>query len=436
MATDNKPRPKRLSARLIKTVKEPGVYGDGHGGNGLQLRVSRKANGEVNKYFQQRLTLLGKPINVGIGRYPLVILSAAREKALENAQMAREGIDPRAVNKLKNESVPTFAEAAEMVITERSKEWKEDGGSERNWRGTLRKHALPKVGHKRVDEITEDDIIKMLDPLWHSKRVTAKTLLSYTNNIMAWCKRKNYRGDNPVTDTVREYAPNKKHRVKHMPFVPYYQVADALRTIRECKSYPTTKLAAEFQIYTASRHGSVRNARWGEIDWGNRLWNIPAEHMKMDRVHRVPLSSGALAVLEKALQLKIDDSDLIFPSPRDGGIIKRDTLATMCKTQNLSGVPHGFRATFATWCAEKGVPQELAEAALAHLPAEIVRAYTHTDYLERRMPLMQMWSDYIEGKLPDGWKWREDAEDLMNAYLEAQALILYLRAELASLKAA
>ena len=404
MAKENKPRPKRLSVRFIETVKEPGVYGDGPGGNGLQLRVTPRADGGLNKFFQQRLTLKGKPINVGgIGRYPVITLAEAREKALENAKMAHKGNDPRVIDELKNKDVPTFAEAAEMLITERSNEWKEGSSSEKNWRGTLRRYALPKIGHKRVDEITEDDIIEMLNPLWRTKRVTAKLLLGYTRNIMEWCKIRKYRDDNPVTDTVREHAPRRGHQVKHMPFVDYYRVGAALQAIRGCQSAPATKLAAEFQILTANRHGSVRNARWSEIDWENNLWVIPAEHMKMERAHRVPLSSGAIAVLKQALQLKKDDSDLIFPSPQGGGIIERNTLAEMCRTLNLSGVPHGFRATFATWCGEKAVPQELAEAALAHVPDKIVRAYTHTDYLERRRHLMQMWSDYIEGKLPDGW---------------------------------
>ena len=68
MAKENKPRPKRLSVRFIETVKEPGVYGDGPGGNGLQLRVTPRADGGLNKFFQQRLTLKGKPINVGGAR--------------------------------------------------------------------------------------------------------------------------------------------------------------------------------------------------------------------------------------------------------------------------------------------------------------------------------------------------------------------------------
>ena len=127
----------------------------------------------------------------------------------------------------------------------------------------------------------------------------------------------------------------------------------------------------------------------------------------MGNPHQVPLSSGAVAVLEKARQLNTRESDLIFPSRNGGGIITESTLGSMCQTLGLDGVPHGFRATFATWCAEMGVPQELTEAALAHTPNAIVQAYTHTDYLERRRPIMQMWSDYIEGKLPDGWSFTQ-----------------------------
>ena len=80
-------------------------------------------------------------------------------------------------------------------------------------------------------------------------------------------------------------------------------------------------------------------------------------------------------------------------------------------------------------------PQELAEAALAHLPGVVVRAYIRTDYLERRKPLMQAWSDYIDGKLDDNWKWREGDAELMDALRELQRLFAKAQDELAELRA-
>ena len=408
MAKESKTaRPARLSARFIDTVKTPGVYGDGRGGHGLQLLVEEAVAGGFNKRFVQRLTLHSKRIQMGLGSYPVVTLAEARDAALDNAKLVHAGLDPRAVKKLKNKKVPLFAEAAEIVITERARGWMDGSSTEKTWRSTLRRHALPKIGHMPVDEITHNDIVEMLDPLWYTMRPTANSLFRYTKDIMAWCRRKGYRDDNPVNETVRESAPKNKHRTEHFAFVPYDEVGAALQSIRESRSALATRLAMEFAIFTACRHGSVRKAKWGEIDWDNCLWTIPAEHMKMGRAHRVPLSSGAMAVLKKACELHSGESDLIFPSRNGSGIISQATLSIMCKTLNLPGVPHGFRGSFATWCAEVSVPQELAEATLAHMPDMILQAYTHTDYLRRRVPLMQLWSDYIEGKLPEGWEFTQ-----------------------------
>ena len=436
--TDKKDRPEHLNDRYIKSIKEPGVYTDGPGGHGLRLLVTKRVNGEFSKRFQQNLTASGNKITVPIGAYPVVSLKEAREKALTNVRLALDGTDPRP-NKKDKKNVPTFAEAVDLLIAE--KHWRHST-TERLWRGRLKKHALPKIGHKRVNEITEDDIIAVLKSPWDAgKTNTAKELLGYIRQIMVWCRRNKHRDDSPVTEYVRDYVKGTR-KVNHIRSVPYYQVGEALQAIRRYGGEPYTKLAQEFQILTAARHISIRKARWKEIDWEHRIWTSPAEHMKTEQAHRVPLSTGAVSVLQMALLLKREDSDLIFPS-RTGGLIKDGTLRSICKKLHLPGTPHGFRASFATWCAEKGVPQELAEAALAHKPNAIVRAYTRSDYLERRKPLMQAWSDHIEGKLADNWMCREGDEALLEALRESQRLfadaqdeLVKLRTELATLMAA
>ena len=258
------------------------------------------------------------------------------------------------------------------------------------------------------------------------------------------------RADTPVTDKIRRQVGRVPHQTTHFRHVPYYDIFDSIQVIREHTSALVTRLALEFQIYTAVRHNSIRNAKRSEIDWENKVWIIPDEHMKMNKQHRVALNAGALAVLKKAFKLRIADSDLIFPSHEKGTVIDVSALSILCNKLNLAGTPHGFRGSFATWCADKGVPQELTEAALAHTPAAIVQAYTHTDYLERRKPLMDAWSDYIAGDLADDWRFREgDAAATHEANLElrrqfaesqrqfaeAQATIASMAATIASMAA-
>ncbi|MBK8740155.1 MAG: tyrosine-type recombinase/integrase, partial [Betaproteobacteria bacterium] len=60
-----------------------------------------------------------------------------------------------------------------------------------------------------------------------------------------------------------------------------------------------TRLAFYWLLLTAARTGEMRFATWGEIEDG-KLWRVPAERMKMDREHLVPLSTQAQTVLERA----------------------------------------------------------------------------------------------------------------------------------------
>ena len=64
-------------------------------------------------------------------------------------------------------------------------------------------------------------------------------------------------------------------------------------------------------MLTAARSGEARLATWSEVDLEARVWTVPAERMKANREHRVPLSERALHILGEALALA-DGSGLLF----------------------------------------------------------------------------------------------------------------------------
>ena len=163
-------RPKVLSATFVKSIKDAGRYGDGFGGFGLSLLVKTMKNGRISKSFAQRLRINGKPVNVGLGSFPVVSLSRVRAKALANRQTVEQGKDPRIP------SLPTFAEAIESVIKIHKPAWKHGAKTESNWRARLRDYAMPKLGSTRVDKITTADVLAVLTPIWVSgKQETAQT---------------------------------------------------------------------------------------------------------------------------------------------------------------------------------------------------------------------------------------------------------------------
>ena len=149
---------------------------------------------------------------------------------------------------------------------------------------------------------------------------------------------------------------------------------------------------------TAARSGEVRLATWDEIDTGGRVWTIAAEHMKMNREHRVPLSPRALEVLAAA-RSHADGKPLVFPN-RWGNRIRDTFLSQQLKDLDIAAVPHGFRSSFRDWAAEETHhPREVVEAALAHVVRNPVEAaYARSDLFERRRLLMDEWAAYLDGE--------------------------------------
>ena len=388
IVVDSMKRPKTLSAAFVKTVTEPGRYGDGRGSFGLSLLLKATRNGRLAKSWSQRLRQDGKPFNVGLGRYPLVTLSEARLKALKNAR------DNAAGRSLRGDAIPTFRVAVDAVIALHQASWRGDA-SEREWRGSLEKHAFPILGDKPVDEITTGDVLSVLAPIWSEKHETAKRILQRISIVLRWAIAQGHRTDDPTHAATAVLPRNGTGQTAHHAAMPHGQVGDAIKRIRALGA-PSTTLCLEFLILTAARSGEARGARWSEIDMDAREWRIPAERMKTARPHRVPLSGRALAILCEARQLS-GGSELVFPSSR-GGPLHGRTLGRLLADAGIEGsTVHGFRSSFRDWCGDSGQPREVAESALAHTVSGVEGAYFRSDLYLKRQVLMQEWADYISG---------------------------------------
>jgi integrase len=109
----------------------------------------------------------------------------------------------------------------------------------------------------------------------------------------------------------------------------------------------------------------MRKARWAEVDFDRRFWTLPPERMKSAKQHVVPLSTPALAVLDR--QQRVRTSDAVFPG-RSGSPLSYASFATAPAKAGIDAcTPQGWRSCFRDWCGDIGdVPRDLAEAALAH----------------------------------------------------------------------
>ena len=381
-------RPATLSATFVKTVRRPGRYGDGRGGHGLSLLVKpTRIEGRLSKTWSQRLRINGRETNLGLGSYPAVTLAEARRRALDNRQAIEEGRNPKA-NK-----TPTFEQATNKVIELHSAKWRPGSRSREIWKSSLRTYVYPTVGGKRIDLITSGDLMACLAPIWFTKAETARRVRQRISAVMKWAVAEGHRQDDPTATITAALGKNSARR-QHMRSVPHSQVSEALATIRATSAWLATVYCFEFLTLCAVRSGEARLATWDEIDPDSATWTIPGRRTKIGEPHRVPLSTAALAVLNKARELS-DGNGLVFPSA-NGQPLSDSTISKLCRENGVEGTPHGMRSAFRSWAAEIGADWAVAELCLGHRAgSDVELAYQRSDLLERRRELMETWAQYL-----------------------------------------
>jgi integrase len=245
---------------------------------------------------------------------------------------------------------------------------------------------------KKVQDVTTADVLAVLTPVWTKKPETARRIRQRIGTVMKWVIAQGWRKDNPA-ENISQALPKVNKAPMHRRALPYTEVTACLQAVRASLARPSTKLAFEYLVLTAARSGEVRGARWEEINLPAKVWEVPAERMKTNRSHRVPLSSHALTILNSAKALD-DGSGLIFPGAKQGYPLSDMTLSKLMKELGFNADIHGFRTSFRTWAQERtNFPREVAEAALAHMTGDAVeRAYARSDLFEKRRKMMEAWA--------------------------------------------
>ena len=341
----------------------------------------------------QRLLVRGRRRELGLGSLALVPLAEAREKALANRKLARQGGDPLA-EKRRSQGIPTFAEAAACVLEQKRAGWR-NPRHPREWISSLRQFAFPRIGKVPVSEVTSADVLEILTPIWHQQAPTARRVRLRLRAVLEWAVAMEYRIDNPC-DRIGPVLGTQQYVVRHMRALPHREVAAAIQTVRGSAALGTARLAFEFLVLTAARWGEVRWAEWEEIDRSGRVWTVPARRMKANRQHRVPLCGRALEILEAARRLGAGAGPLVFTGGGGRPLHDSQLRRLLCEL-GIAAVPHGFRSSFRDWAGEEtDHPREVIEAALAHVVRNRVEAaYARSDLFERRRVLMNDWSRYL-----------------------------------------
>ena len=382
----------KLTVGKIKALSKPGLYGDG---GTLYLNIAKGGS----KSWIQRVMIDGRRRDIGLGGYPVVTLQMARDAALDNRRLIRAGGDPLAEKR--KAKMPTFRAAVEKYFEANRPRWR-SAKAAKAWMARIERYAFPTLGDMPVDRIGREDVLRVLSPVWSSKAETGRKVRQGIHGTLAWAQAHSYVEMNVAGEAIAAALPTMPAVQEHHRALPYQEIAEALAVVEASSSALAAKLCFRFTVLTAVRSGEARGATWGEINVEEATWTIPAERMKADREHRVPLSDAAIAVLEEARGLREKGSDLVFPAAVNARKPMKDgRLMQVLRNTGLAerASVHGFRTSFRTWAAEcTNADHAVMELCLAHkVGSAVERSYARTDLFEKRRVLMQQWADYATG---------------------------------------
>ncbi|MEQ1768501.1 MAG: integrase arm-type DNA-binding domain-containing protein [Devosia sp.] len=378
----------KLSDPAVKAAKLPGRYSDG---GGLYLNVSARG---ARSWLFMWTPAGGKRREMGLGGYPAVTLARARAKASDCREIAAGGGDPI----VERDKTPekTFGEAADEFISSIESEWR-NKKHRWQWQQTLRDRCAAIRG-KLVSQVTTEDVLKVLKPMWTAQPETAARLRGRIERVLNFAKVKGWRsGENPAAwrDNLRNILPKQSKLARgHYAAMPYPDLPAFMTDLRAVDG-PAAR-ALEVTILTASRSGEAIGMRWDELDLDAALWTVPASRMKAGEEHLVPLTARVVVILRKLAETAVGPH--VFPSPaaKHKPLSNMAMMMLMRRMKHGDLTVHGFRSTFRDWCGDQTTfPREVAEAALAHKVGNAVeQAYRRSSALEKRRKLMDAWSRY------------------------------------------
>ena len=400
----------RLTELSIKQAKRKEKQYKLTDGEGMYLRVY--PNG--SKYWQLQYWFDGKQRIFSLGVWSDVSLKEARNKRYEAKKKIKEGINPldekkeilksldfiQEEEKLRESN--TFQKVAEDYISRQSIQW-----SERHSRGvnsSLNMHAYPDLGEKPISTISKQDIISTLRKLEaEGKYEACYRLRQKIEAIFSYAEIEGHCTGNPAKDLQQILT---KPQPKSHNSLPISVLPEFLKKMNEDKAAaPTTLLAMKFIILTFVRTQELRFADWKEfdIDSSEPLWVIPADRMKMKKIHHVPLSRQAVNILNEIQQFS-GKIGYVFPQYYNSKkAMSENTLLYFSNRLGYAGrnTIHGFRSVVSTVLNEsmKWHP-DVIERQLAHQESNKVRkAYNRAEHLDERRKMMEWWSDYIDAQM-------------------------------------
>lgn len=362
--------------------------------NGLYLYVPVSGK----KVWQLRYKLDGKEKVMTVGKYPLMSLQEARDKAWTARKDVSVGVDPVKAKKLSVKD-NSFSAIYHEWYDHKRQVWSEGYADELS--RMFRDDILPMIGYLEIQDIEPMQILEVI------RRFEERGAMERANKARRRCGevfryaivtgRAKYNPAPDLADAMKGY------RKKNYPFLPADQIPAFNNALSGFSGSIISKIATQVLQYTALRTKELRSMQWMNVDFETRMITIDEKEMKGRRAHLVPMSDQVVELLKMIRPMTEPVSEFVFAGRNDKKKpISENAVLLVIRQIGYEGLAsgHGFRHQFSTIMNEHGWPADAIEVQLAHATGGSVRGiYNHAQYIEKRREMMSWWADWIDGSV-------------------------------------
>jgi integrase len=376
---------------------------------GFGVRVTDK--GHRTFVLVARFPGAKNPTRRALGDYGELTLEAARTKARRWLELIQAGNDPaieeeRAKREALRTQKHTFAAVADEFIKRHVSKTRNAAGVERE----IRREFIDRWATRTITDIEQLDVKAVLRAaVDRGAPYQAHNLLVHIRSLFNWAiAQGDYGLDRSPCDRLQPKMVIGKKAVRTRVLRD-----DELRILWKATDdmgYPYGPLFRLLAL-TGQRKSEVAEARWSEIDLPQKLWTIPAERMKGDAAHVVPLTQDAIEVLQVLPRFKHGDnlfSTTFGDKPVNGFSKAKARLDELilkeahALAERLGDDPtkakldewriHDIRRTMRTGLSALPVSDMVRELVIAHTRPGLHKVYDQYAYLDEKRHALELWA--------------------------------------------
>ncbi len=338
----------------------------------------------------------GRPRRMTLGRYPMLSLAEAREKAMDAARQVDTGVDPaptKAERRRQDEQkvVYRFADVVASFVTLHC-ERHNRAVTAKDTARILKNRFVSRWADRDVREITRVEIVRALDRIVDDGTPSAANhALSAIRKFFNWCVERGVLETSPCLNVKKPAKDMTRDRVLADGEIGViWRAADQV-------GYPGGPIV-QLLLLTAQRRNEVGRMQWRHLDIEAGRWTLPAKYTKSNQHHIVPLSPEACRIVKTLPRFP---GDYVFSTRNVGG-----PFADFSRMKRLIDAEakidgwtlHDLRRTAATQMAKLGTTPHVVERILNHTSGTfggVAGVYNRFQYVPEMQAALQMWEQRI-----------------------------------------